>query len=306
MRILLLTFTGTGNTKICGDFIADEFLSNGHEVIHYVYNVNDPFNEDINSFDMIGVGYPIHAFNTPQIFTKWMKSLPKVTNKLFFVYKVSGEPFSFNNASSNLFVKKLKRKGYKKIAEKHFLMPYNIMFRYKDEIAKQMYLYLKALTKLFVQEIIHKDYEVIPYHLGPKFLSLIFRIEWIAPKVNAPLCKMNKNCTKCGLCMDNCPMHAIYISKKGKMKFKSSKCSMCMRCTMNCPTNAIRFGIMNAWKINGMYDYDKILKDESINPNYINENTKGYFHKFNKYFRKQNLLLAKYKIDNPLKDYLSK
>ena len=306
MKILFLTFTGTRNTEICGNFLAKHFNEAGHEVFHYVYSAKAPLDKNVNDFDMIGFGYPIHAFNTPEVFHKWIKSLPEVNNIPYFIYKVSGEPFHFNDASSNHFVKVLNKKGYKKVAEKHFLMPYNIMFRYKDEIAKQMYLYLDALTELFVKEIIAEDYEVIKYSFPKKVLSFLFRIEWIAPKVNAPLVGFNKKCSRCNMCIKNCPTSALYINKRNKIKIHPSKCAMCMRCTFNCPTNAIRFGIMNPWKVNGEYKYEKLVRDTSINPNYINDQTKGYFRKFNWYFKKQNELLKKYKIENPIKDYLDK
>lgn len=299
MKILLLTFTGTGNTKLCGDFIMEHFVNMGHEVIHYVYNSKVPLKEDIRDFDMIGLGYPIHAFNTPEIFYKWVKSFPKVDDhKPYFIYKVSGEPFHFNDASSHHFVKVLKKLGYNKISEKHFLMPYNIVFRYKDEIAKQMYLYLKPLTELYVKEILAGDYEVIKYRFDKKLLSLVLRIEWLAPKINAPLCRVNKKkCTNCNMCMNNCPMGAIYINKKGRIRLKSSKCSMCMRCAFNCPMDAFRFGILNPWRVNGSYKYKELANNEDINPCYINKNTKGYFKKFNKYFDRQNALLDKYGIE---------
>lgn len=306
MRILLLTFTGTRNTEICGDFLAKNFVKEGHEVFHYVYSTKNPLQEDVMKYDMIGFGYPIHAFNTPEVFDKWIKTFPKVDNIPYFIYKVSGEPFHFNNASSSKFVKILNKKGYKKIAEKHFLMPYNIIFRYKDEIAKQMYLYLGALTELYVKEILAGDYEVIKYGFWQKVLSFFLRIEWICPKVNAPLVGIRKSCTKCYLCVNNCPTNAMYLNKKNRIKIHSSKCALCMRCTYDCPQNAIRFGIMNAWVVNGPYNYKSLEKDSGINPNYINSETKGYFKKFNKYFTKQNNLLNKYNIENPIKDYLVK
>ena len=306
MKILLLTFTGTGNTKLCGDYIEKHFISFGHEVIHIVYKYDEPLTVNVNDFDMLGVGYPIHAFNAPEVFYKWMRSLPKVDNMPYFIYKVSGEPFPPNNASSYHFVKILKKKGYQKKYEKHFLMPYNIMFRYKDEIAKQMYLYLEALTKAYVIGIINGDAESIKYRFYQKVISFLLRIEWIAPKVNAPISSMSKKCTKCQMCLRNCPTGAIYLNKKGRMKFKASKCTMCMRCTYSCPVNAIRFGIMNPWKVNGAYRYEAIKNNKDIAPEYINHSTKGYFKLFNKYFDKQKVLLEKYHIPNPIEEYLTK
>ena len=307
MKILLIYFTGTGNTALCADFLREHFVSEGHEVKKYEICHDREFIEDVNDYDLIGFGYPIHAFNVPQYFNSFIKNL-KATDKNipYFIFKVSGEPFALNNASSYHFVKKLEKKGYHKVAEKHFLMPYNIIFRYKDEIAKQMYLYLKALTKAYVLEILNQDYEVIKYNFLEKVLSFILRIEWIAPKVNSPFAHTNKRCVHCLKCVKDCPTGAIYVNKKGKIKFKASKCAMCMRCTYSCPKDGITYGFMNLWKVNGSYQYKKLMNDKDINPNYINHHTKGYFKLFNKYFDKQKLLLEKYQIPNPIENYLSK
>ena len=55
MRILLLTFSGTGNTKLCGEYIAKYFMSSGHEIVHYVYDARNEFKEDVNEHVHIGV-----------------------------------------------------------------------------------------------------------------------------------------------------------------------------------------------------------------------------------------------------------
>ena len=300
MKVLLLYFTGTGNTGRCADRIRDSFIAHGHEVVSYQYRFDKGFAEDIESFDMLGIGYPIHAFNVPEAFNAFLKTLPNA-DKPYFIFKVSGEPFHFNDASSYHFAKRLKKKGYRRIAEKHFLMPYNIIFRYKDGIAKQMALYLDCLCEAFVRGILENRPELLSYPFDKKVLSFFLRIEWIAPKVNAPFVHMKKKkCTKCGLCMKQCPTGAISIKKSGKYKVAASKCAMCMKCCYSCPQDAITFGIMNPWKVNGPFKYDALISNQDIDPRYIHEGMKGYFKHFVPYFKKQDEILMSFGIDNPL------
>ena len=305
MKILLISFSGSGHTTICGSFIQKHYEDLGHEVDYYAYKHDVPFTYNIEDYDLIGFGYPIHAFNVPEPFCRFIKHLPKLkTKKKYFIFKVSGEPFCFNNASSYHIYLKLKRRNFELYAEKHFLMPYNIMFRYRDSIAKQMYLYLKALTKAFVLEMEKGEPEKIWYAPWHVVLSFFLRIEWIAPKVNSPFVKVKKDkCTSCQKCLKECPTGAIYINKKGKIKLKASKCALCMRCAMNCPVDAFTYGFMNPWKVNKPFYYEKIFKDKEIDPEYINHQTKGYFKLFNKYFDKQKALLEKYEIPNPIEEY---
>ncbi len=302
MKILLITFTGTFNTYLCAENIKKHFIKHGHEVDHYVYSSKESFKYQVNKYDLIGFGYPIHAFNTPKTFIKFIKTLPKVKGIKYFIYKVSGEPFKLNNASSALLVRKLKRKGYIKIAEKHFLMPYNIIFRYKDELMKQMYLYLDPLTKLYVNEIEVKEFENIEYSFFHRFISFIFRIEYLAPNINALFVRVKKKCINCNECIKNCPTEALYRNKDNKIRIKGSKCALCMRCTLNCPVDAFRFGFLNLWKVNGKFNYPSLIKNKDINPNFINHNTKGYFYKFNNYFDTQKALLKEFNIKDPLED----
>lgn len=302
MRILLRYFTGTGNTRLCAAFLADAFKEAGH-VVDFAEGdaLFDPAD-----YDLIGLGYPIHAFNPPLTFLKQVKAIPKA-KKDYFIFKVSGEPFRLNNSSSAKIASIMKKKGYRKIGEKHFLMPYNIIFRYRDSVMKQMYLYLPAIAKAYAQDLLAGKAESIKYGPATRATSFLFRIEWIAPAVNAPLVSFRKKkCIACDKCLKDCPQEAIYKNKKGELKIHPSKCAMCMRCTLNCPVDAIRFGILNPWKVTGGFNYPKLLKNESIDPNYINKDTKGYFRLFNKYFDKQRAMLKAHGIEDPVESYRSR
>ena len=300
-KCLIYYFSGTGNTSIAASMLASNLKKYGYEVTTYRYQAP---NKDIPSsegYDLVGFGYPIHAFNVPGAFAKFIKALPKlsVPTKAFF-FKVSGEPYHLNDASSHHIYVKLKRKGYQFIMDKHLLMPYNIMFRYPDGVAKQMYLYLNALTELMAKRLSLGEEDKIHYDLVLIFFSVLLRIEWIAPKLNCLFTHVDqKKCINCHLCIRECPTQSMHINKKGKIKVNST-CAMCMRCTYFCPKDAIKFGFMNNWKVNGPYQYQKLEKDDTVKEDYINRDTKDYFRHFKQYFYEQNQLLEKYHIPLPV------
>ena len=302
MNILLISFSGTGNTAKCGAFIHDALINKGHSVTHYIYSINNEFNYNLGDYDLIGIGYPIHAFNIAKPFLNFIKKFPKSNNhQKYFIYKTSGEPFWMNNSSSVTLARKMKRKGYQKLSEYHFLMPYNIVFRYKDEVVRQMDLYLKPLCYAYVDSLFSNKPPLIRYGIGSRIFSFLFKIEWICAPVNKLFVHSKKNCTHCNMCIKNCPMQALYVNKKGVIK-TTSKCAVCMRCTYNCPNNALHYGFLNLWVVNPPYQYKKIHEKFKDQPLYINKNTKGYFKLFNKYFEKQNKFLIEHGYNIPNED----
>lgn len=291
---LIYTFSGTGNSLIVANFVAGYLKQKDIETT--IFNVKEPISNvpDPNDYDYFGLSYPIHGFNTPLPFVKFLKKVvnSKVKNRPYFIIKNSGEPFAVNNASSARFVGLLKRKGYVPTLEHHFLMPYNIMFTYKENLRKQMYLYVKALTKVFADDIVSGKVMKIHYPFFYRLFAFFVRIEWIAGFANAPLMYVKKKiCINCDKCIKGCPVNALYRNKKGKIKVHHN-CCICMACSFNCPVDAFRMGFLNPWRVNfGGFQYDRLLKDESLDGKFVNRNTKGYFKLFRKYYHKQNEIL---------------
>ena len=54
-----------------------------------------------------------------------------------------------------------------------------------------------------------------------------------------PVCA-NVSCNGCGLCMRNCPAHAITL-RDGKPIW-AAQCFQCLRCINECPQQAIQYG----------------------------------------------------------------
>lgn len=300
-KCLLYVFSGTGNTYLAASFLKDEL-----EKLHYEVDIKkmegDITSCDVNDYDVVGIGFPIYGFNPPQVVPKFVKKIetPKEKKKLFF-FRTSGEPFMWNDVASRRLAKRLKKRNFELILDKHLLMPYNIMFRYKDALAKQLYLYLKSLCKLLALQIQNEENEGTNYAWYKRPLSFVARLVYVVPYVNkAFYVHVNKKkCNNCNLCINSCPTKAIYRNKKGKIKF-NTKCTVCMRCSMFCPQDAVRFGMLSHWRVNGAYNFKKLEQDESINPNFINNKTKGYFKLFKKYFREQNALLREHNIPLPI------
>lgn len=296
MKVLICVFSGTGHTFIAAKAIEKNLKEAGVTVD--LHAVKKPFKDipDTSSYDYVGLGYPIHAFNAPKIFVEFCRLLPKNEgNAKVFFFKTSGEPFHPNSASSILCYKALKKKGYETIMDVHMLMPYNIMFRYKDGLAKQMYLYTKAMCKMIAKRIINKEEDHPKYNPFTRFFAMLLRIEWVCSWAVGPFYHIKKDkCTNCHSCVKRCPASNIRVTEKG-IKF-GVHCTTCMRCVFECPQDAIRPGILNPWRVNGRYDFKGYLENESLPAVYITDETKGYFKHFRKYYHKVDEELKAYQI----------
>jgi len=282
-KVLLLIFSGTGNTLTVGNMIAEHFGEKGF--ITDIIEIGNPFPkiENIEDYRFIGFGYPVHAFNIPKIYRRLIAYLPNTSETSAFIFKTSGEPFLLNSASSYILTKKLKRKGYKVLSDTHFLMPYNIIFRYPDRAVKAMVNYGETLSKILVNNLLNGKQELIKYKRRYRLISTVFRIQYLGATINGLLIKVRrKKCNKCLRCLKNCPTGNIFI-KDGKIKF-SSKCTMCMRCAMMCPNDAIKIGFLNRWKVNGKYDFTQILANDSIEDGFFSEQHTDFFRYFKKYY----------------------
>ena len=99
-------------------------------------------------------------------------------------------------------------------------------------------------------------------------------------------------------CVKCCPTGNVSI-KNDKIVFHG-QCAMCMRCVMLCPTDAVRIGLIHFLRLNGSYQLDMIFNNPDISGDFVNEDTKGYFRLFRKYYRKADHELSEAKIDLPV------
>ena len=282
MKILLIYYTGTYNTRYLTNQLKEKLVERGDIVDTVKINANTPL-VDTSSYELIGFSYPIYGFNSPLPFNKYVKKLKFNRSQKYFIYKNSGETLAMNNASSRILIRIMKRRKVKFIGEYHYVMPYNIHFPFENEFVKQILIYNNKLMTVMLHNldngIVFKIKSNIIYNVAAFFVG----IQKIGGNVNSFLYKVdNKKCIKCNKCVNACPHNNVYI-KNGKIKFHHH-CDMCMRCSFFCPTNAINIGFLEGWKVNGAYHFDKILNDPTINSNYITNESKGFYKCFIKTF----------------------
>lgn len=282
MKVLLIYYTGTYNTRYLTEKVQKTFVEQGDTVQKVEINDKTAL-VDTSNFDLVGFSYPIYGFNSPLPFNKYVKKLKFNKGQRYFIYKNSGETFGLNNASSRILIRFMSRQRAVLVGEYHFVMPYNIHFAYEYDFLRQIFNYNEKLIKVMFfnlnNGVKHNIRSNILYNVCAFFVS----IQKAGGVVNSYFYKVDKDkCTNCGLCVKACPHSNIYIDK-GKVKFHHH-CDMCMRCSFYCPTSAINIGLLQGWKVNGGYDFNRVEKDSAPLTPYITKKSKGFYKCFIKTF----------------------
>jgi NAD-dependent dihydropyrimidine dehydrogenase PreA subunit len=278
-RVLLIVWSGTGNTLKVAELIRDSFRGRGYvvDIVDCTGPVESGGNMaagiDTDSADIIGLGYPIYAFNAPPEFPRYVKAL-NLRDKAVFIFKSSGEPSFPNNGSSHRLIRLLA--SCTLLGEYHFLMPYNIVFRFPDNLVKQMYLAAKRWSDILADNIIAGKVSLIKYGLFHRFISWVFSIQGPGGRLNGRLYSVRHDrCTRCLRCILSCPTGNIRMAG-GRFRF-GWNCAMCMRCSFFCPTDAIRIGLLDSWRVNGPFHFEALEKDETLDGHFITEKTRGLY-----------------------------
>lgn len=279
MNCLLLYFTGTFNTRFLTGKLKGRLEAEGWSVTSYEI---DPLNNerlDLSSYDIIGLGYPIHGYCAPYAFLRFIRAQKFPRGTRVFIYKNSGETEHANDASSKYVVRKLRRDGVRPRNEYHFLMPYNIHFRFDEKLVKEMLTMDEKLLDILVFELKNDIPNIQRYKLWPRLVSaVVSRPQYIGGDVNSFLYRVDADkCTGCDLCIRRCPTQNIFRDAEGRMHFHHH-CLMCMRCSLFCPKDAIHIGFLEdwGWKVNGGYNLEAIEKMPEGEP-VITDATTGFF-----------------------------
>lgn len=276
MKCLLIYFTGTFNTRYTSNILKEKFEKAGDEVDLYEIDPLKLERLNLSPYDIIGLGYPIYGYNAPWPFLKFIRYQKFPKGIRTFIYKNSGETEKVNDASSLFVWRKLKRSKAIIENEYHFMMPYNIHFRFEEELVKEILDMDEKLYEILLIEIKNQIPNIKRYKLWHKIVTRVVSIQFIGGDVNSFFYKVKKDkCIDCNLCIKQCPTQNIYRNDKGQIKFHHN-CLMCMRCSFFCPTAAIDIGILQGWKVNGRYDFEKIRKMKLEKP-VITQDTQGFF-----------------------------
>jgi NAD-dependent dihydropyrimidine dehydrogenase PreA subunit len=237
MKAFILTFSGTGNTQYVVDAVAESIRNKGWDAdICPLEQINSE--QNLSAFreaDIVGIAFPVHAFNPPWLVEKVVRSLPKMGSRKCFVLRTSGSPFI--NAGSIVRLKKLlKDRNLATLYDVLVPMPSNFMVRYNDSFIKLNLQMARKQADMIATDLVNGVNKRARTNLLVRLVSWLLLVERLGSHLGGRVWKVEKSCTFCGKCVRDCPTQNIKL-QDGKLSF-GWNCTLCMRCSFGCPVQA--------------------------------------------------------------------
>ena len=238
MTTAIYYFSATGNSLTVAKDLAAAL--DGAEIIPITRALK---NNSEQSFDAIGIVYPVYMFGLPLIVRDFLKQIKiKQQTYIFAVATLGGLPGLAHTQTKEI----LRKRGFSLAAGFSVLMPGNYtplygaieqgkqeeLFKKEKERVKQIAAAVKERKRGIIEEkpfIFNFLLNKLLYKGGTKQIPLSGKNFWVT-----------ESCTKCGICSQACPVENIELID-GKPRWLHH-CQQCMACLQWCPVEAIQYG----------------------------------------------------------------
>lgn len=252
MKILIVNFSGTGNTKRISEVIRDGFRESGHdcELVPMEDITLGRTSPDPDAWDLIGLGFPVHAMDAPRIVYDFIGSLSP-TSRGYFLFKTAGSPF-LHGGSTWRIRHALAALGWRLCHEQLYVMPPNAFgFASPSKVLKR-FNRCRDLALRSVAEICSGYRRIMPEAPLRTACYAFASLEKQGARNASRRWTVNDACIACGLCARSCP--AANISMLNHRPQFSDKCLLCLRCWWHCPTRAIGHRIFHPFFLKAPYE----------------------------------------------------
>lgn len=238
MKGLIYYFSATGNTKWAANKFKENFKK--EDIIADIKSMEKAESVDFTGYDFVVIGTPVHAEAAPKFVMDFINNLPEVQGMKAIVYSTQG---ASSAAAADIISSVLEKKGYNIMVQTYIKISNDYYFGFGKEPKKEVIdknldeaeKKISMVTSEFVKGNQFKNcVSFIRIGMG-KIAAKAFS-KYIQ---GASTLTSTEECTKCGICLRNCPNKNITF-ENGHAIFHTN-CMMCTRCIHICPKNAIRY-----------------------------------------------------------------
>ncbi|MFO7969804.1 MAG: EFR1 family ferrodoxin [Candidatus Izemoplasmatales bacterium] len=240
MKILIMQFSGTGNTYQISKMIQNSLINKNHQVDLYPIEKISNVNSLIKNYDMIAIGYPIYGSDLPKIVKDMVEELNPESSKRAFVFCTQ---LMFSGDGAAYLAKKLIAKGFIVRQLAHFNMPNNIsdslgLFTNRTNLKRLNKRKLRQVER-FVKKIDKDKKSLKGLNIFSHLLGLIQRVPFQKYEYSIfnHSISIENSCILCKKCIDLCPVDNFTI--KDNKLVENNRCILCYRCINHCPTKSL-------------------------------------------------------------------
>ncbi len=232
----LYFFTGTGNTLLVAEKMAEVFQKNGRTVTLKRIETSNP--RSIDPGHTLGLAFPVAAFSTFTLVWDFVHALPDAAGTEAFMVDTLG---GLSGGIVGPMKKALARKGFVPIGAGEIPMPSNVFYVAGDRanaarVERGLRLAERYAAALLDGTAAWPRVPVLPDIVCS--LSAAARASWnntISQKLFMYRIA-RQACKRCGLCCRLCPTKNITMRE---YPVHGYRCQYCMRCISFCPAHAV-------------------------------------------------------------------
>lgn len=253
MNIVLLYYSGAGNTKYIALNIFKRLNKRGHHVdISRITNA--PLEIPNKEIDLFIVGFPVMNMEAPRLVEETIKHLNAKDKPIaYFCTKAIFSSEAIHHLSEMSTQRELRTvakldlympatDALAFIAKKGSKTEKALKFFHSRNIGKKLNHFIKKAERGKRITISKKWYTYLSFLIPQKSKESINNQ---FTKYIPDFYVQNESCVQCMLCVHNCPEKNITF--EDKIKF-GTNCDMCLKCLHHCPTDAIQIGNMTIGK----------------------------------------------------------
>lgn len=245
MKTTLFYFSGTGNTWRTTHLYAGCLQRLGWET--GVVAVEAALREQaMPDMDVLGLGFPVHAFGPPRLVDRFLESLPPGEGRPALVWAVAAGTVGGATAA---VAGRLEAAGYRVVHERSYLVPENWHWRWSDPAAaavakERAWSRTGDLVRSAAGELAAGQLRrTRPGPLRLRLLSgRVWRLHLSGGEQAGRYLRVTGACVACGLCARTCPTSALTGPPSGYRV--GPGCTLCLRCASICPVQAFTFPVM--------------------------------------------------------------
>ena len=243
MKIDVYYFSGTGNTAWVVRRLAEHLTELGDAVVVTSCENLAAVDVDPTACDVMGIAFPVHASFAPSLVRDFVAELPPAVGKPLFAVTTAGYAAG---DTAWYAAKPLHAKGYEPFVLTNVLVANNLRLPVlsplpipsSEEMAGKLERASKKIARL--AGWIHRR----EHHV--EGAGLFGRLMGVSQRLSVELFEAlafkgffaDETCTRCGWCVNHCPVHNIKMTDSG-VEFLG-RCMLCMRCYSFCPSQAIQ------------------------------------------------------------------